>query len=796
MGFGMSIIKRFGRLFKRGKSDNAPRNDLTPKPSSEAPSADGETSNEKVSHRMSEASRQVQETVRDEQVLTATDSVSRRTHQEMLKEMVTVKRTDSRSGRSVQGPETRTVATLFDDNPPARALQKTLTEAAATLTDERAGGTNPSCTPHEILKEMAAKIVGTPAGKRLQETLTATATTLTDDLVRGRCTPHEILEEMAAKVVGNQAGGSRKKSITSTTATVADERLGLLPRATITQPPRRLRTLAIAPFGQIRAASKKAPPTMAAPSSTLVNPTQIEHIKMMSPIVRHLPRADHERAGVGQITMITLIDPPLATPEVLTLPGESTVLFDAPLSNVAAVSEKVVEKQAVRDPVNSTPAVRAFAESLVADHLSEIVSLFSQCTQPTLDRTYRWGDVDVLESRLKSHMRALSLVKDGIMPTLLEELENSDSDNLAGVTYVLITIFGDQALPRVLERFESTEETPIVSMTTAMKHASCPQLSECLLPLLKHECPALRTATAEIAAFRGELLSDELSALMGQQFDSGLAAILSDELSKLPLEMRVSVWQKMLDSEEEAAQRSAVFSMLKAHQEDGIVQLFALFREADEIAPWMLDCLALSGGEYTFEQLARYMKSDRLCVNAVRGMGRLGNTAAVDILLDLLESDCEDVRMATGEALDRITGAHLIEQGDSGAVQENDEVGVDDDDDDDELSDPAVSLSKSEWDTWWSSHRNDFQTGRCYRNGALFGFDQCIEEIANEDTPNSDRIDAHLELIIRANVDIPLKIEWSVEKQRQAIDALWGWWRDHEEHFPKGGWYFGAERIW
>jgi HEAT repeat protein len=442
------------------------------------------------------------------------------------------------------------------------------------------------------------------------------------------------------------------------------------------------------------------------------------------------------------------------------------------------------------------PAVEVSELSEASGSLDETITLFLQYIGNPLDPKYRWSAGLDIKEKLSSHLRVLSQRKEESLMMLIEALATTEPGRLAGAAYVFIAVYEELAIPQIMARLMSMESSLVASMATAMKYAPSPRITESVLSLFTHERPAVRTAAATIAAYRGDVTREQIMMLFGEGGDLNLAAILSDELHKLPPDRCSEIWQEMLGTEDEMIQRSAVLAMLKAHQQRGIDYLNGSVREGRANAPWMLDYWALCGGPDAYESLDRYVNIDALSVSAVRAMGRLGNPGAVDVLLRALESDREDTRAAAVEALNQITGAEIAEEPEGEAYWDAHGKVVTGDLDHNRERPPApITTSRRLWERWWRTHRDIFQKECFYRRGAPFEFRHCIEEIARENTPNANRLLAYQELVIRAGVDVPLRVDWPAEKQQDAVHALWEWWHEHGEELPKGGWYFGKARM-
>ena len=647
-------------------------------------------------------------------------------------------------------------------------------------------GTPPEASPKESATRVSLGEVIRVKGKANSTLVLPDNWTLLMDMpaMLRRLSKTRIMSRSSASV-DDRKGRSPREILKAMMPTAVDDHNDRSPRET---PGPTVDTLVAMPLEQNTADARSVPAETTMIDSTLVTITQVGQATSASSAGRQSTLLCDTAVGVAPTTMVTRIEPPVDVTAASIPLVEPMAPPDVTVSNAStATAEKKTSLKRIKD----TPAVAAFAASLAAEHLDDVVFLFSQCIHFSRDPSYRWGDAAAAEARLSSHISALSFAEHGTLSLLFQAFEDADAGRSAGAALVLMNLFGDLALPQVVDKFISMEAPLLSPLETALARTACPGVTGALLPLMATDRPELRSAAASVLSFRGELVEGQLIALFGNAYDPELAAALSDDLAKLPKDFRALMWQKMLRSDADSTKRAAVVDMLKAHREEGIGCLLDLLRTADAKASWMLACLTLCGGEYAFEQLIPYLNDDALCVAAIHGLGRLGNPSAVDTLLDVLNRECDAVREAAGEALNRITGADLrqpIRRGDSPESADNEDADIDE-------TEFCISTCPSTWAAWWAAHRDRFEPRRCYRNGDLFTFRHCISEMADENALSSDRQNAYLELVIRADVEIPFKTGWPMEKQQQTIDRLWDWWQEQGARFVSGGWHFGAERI-
>jgi len=107
--------------------------------------------------------------------------------------------------------------------------------------------------------------------------------------------------------------------------------------------------------------------------------------------------------------------------------------------------------------------------------------------------------------------------------------------------------------------------------------------------------------------------------------------------------------------------------------------------------------------------------------------------------------------------------------------------------------DPEESLLRNRWMTWWDRHRLDFREGHRYRHGRLYDPGLLIERLGHNDP--AVRRTSYDELVISTSAALPFDAEGPYRVQ-QAHRRAWGrWWDDQRERYPSGGWFFHGDRI-
>jgi tetratricopeptide (TPR) repeat protein len=153
-------------------------------------------------------------------------------------------------------------------------------------------------------------------------------------------------------------------------------------------------------------------------------------------------------------------------------------------------------------------------------------------------------------------------------------------------------------------------------------------------------------------------------------------------------------------------------------------------------------------------------------LGALQGLGYLGESKAVERLLDATASrDFSRARVASG-ALELITGHH---------------------------EDPEESLLRSRWVNWWHEHGHHFESGFRYRHGRLMDPALLIDRLSHDDP--LVRRTTYDELVIATGHGQSFDAEGPYRVQVQHIGQWRDWWKNNRERFPCGRWTFHGEQI-
>jgi tetratricopeptide (TPR) repeat protein len=107
--------------------------------------------------------------------------------------------------------------------------------------------------------------------------------------------------------------------------------------------------------------------------------------------------------------------------------------------------------------------------------------------------------------------------------------------------------------------------------------------------------------------------------------------------------------------------------------------------------------------------------------------------------------------------------------------------------------DPEESLLRNRWVEWWERMGGRFQEGQRYRHGRLMDPGTLVDRLGHDD-PMVRRL-TYDELVISTGARLPFDAEgpWRVQRAHQLGWAQW--WRENRGRFPSGRWTFHGEAI-
>ncbi len=411
-----------------------------------------------------------------------------------------------------------------------------------------------------------------------------------------------------------------------------------------------------------------------------------------------------------------------------------------------------------------------FIHARTRDYLEEVAMIGMQ-RAPLLGDP--WRTTLTLEHRM---LRAIdALVAMG--PPALAHLEplvldtpGKDPSRLFAVAMTLGCVQGRDALAvaeRVFFDFERVDPDCAAQLAAALKLVPHDLLPLSLRTLLADPEPAHRALAIEVLGYRG--LASEQQLVTAASDVPAVAAAALPYLARARSAATAEAIGRALGEEDGELRRSAWLAMaLSGHRATRHALAEALDGEDGDHAALLL---ALVGDEHDGAELLRRAVAEPSS-GRVTAVGWAGDSGAIGPLCELLEHEDELVAETAAYALDRITGANLIEE----AEVEPEEIMVEEppepdlgepkqvrlvrlvSDQRDEPPEPSPEIVErpttdvSRWNEWLEAHAADFDgfaPGRRFRRGKAYTPEVSLWELDEaRSTPSERRALGH-ELVIR-----------------------------------------------
>lgn len=309
---------------------------------------------------------------------------------------------------------------------------------------------------------------------------------------------------------------------------------------------------------------------------------------------------------------------------------------------------------------------------------------------------------------------------------------------------------------RVLHRFGPGDPLVADAFVAAMKLATNPFVPNAMRMLLRSSDRACKAIAADVMAYRGWFVAEELDELVNDA-DARVFALVLPAMAKVRHAALERALERAVSHDNLEVRLAALHALaIAAHPRAAMVA-----REAADgaLGDRALMELAIVGDEHDALWLFDRMKRTGTAAS-IEAMGWAGLVDAVPSLIALLELEDEDVRFAAGAALDRILGANLVETVEV-EPEELDDVPLVDPNPEpvtgrlalvDIVSDPrdkpeegsadvleVPSTDVAAWRAYWAEHGARFQLGQRVRRGQAYSAQVVLYELRELALSANDR---------------------------------------------------------
>ena len=433
-----------------------------------------------------------------------------------------------------------------------------------------------------------------------------------------------------------------------------------------------------------------------------------------------------------------------------------------------------------------------FQKSIFIEHITEAGFLLNEYGSGFLNDSLSWIENREEVYRLIAHVDGLELGEEIARNSMLECLDSDDEDELLGAMFCLASIaVDDTGLFLIIDAYsKEVDDEKLLLYVLAFKFAKHPKLTKNLLPLLQHENPLIRAATAEILGYRGDADPRRIWPLFHDEDDSvKISAMVA--VMRLGFKEAVPAMEQAVLQSKESFNEHCILPLLMLGSKKALQFVQLVMRSPDFIKPQYPIYLAFAGNQQDYPLFMNALKYDDMLMPVVEALGIYGSVQAVEFLLQQLQADDDELKFEAAKSLNMITGANLKE---TAIIVEQEEPDLDVDEvigqaeenkeerqgDSREVEIQQHCTDYQIWLNWWQNNKGRFDPNQRYRFGKPYSFFLVLEEIAKPDTVYNDRQRAYYELVIRSGEHIPFEPDWFVDKQIEALKKWQNWWNQNK----------------
>lgn len=436
-----------------------------------------------------------------------------------------------------------------------------------------------------------------------------------------------------------------------------------------------------------------------------------------------------------------------------------------------------------------------FLRDIYIEHMQSIGELLTANEIKKDNQDLFWFDFRDDELRLEAHLDAIKIGKRFAFDRCIEAVETGDEYELSGAVFSLGSTEFDKLefYNEIIDKFSNTTGEDILTYAIALNHAKHPKISKKLFPLLQHENPLIRAATAEILGYRGDTDPKRIWPLFHDEDESvQIAAMVA--MMRLGFKEALPAMEQTVLSSKENFNEHCVLPLLVLGSQKALNFCRTAIHSKDYIKPQYAIYLALAGNESDINLLLNAAHFPDMLTPVIEALGIMGSLSAVGFLMEQMQSEDNEVKLAAAKAMNMISGADLKETvtviekeepdlrpeeitGKPGSNEEKNEG------DEREVEIVQDCTDPQRWSEWWQQNNARFDPSQRYRQGKPYSLSLCLEEIAHPESVYNDRQRAFYEVTIRSGHYIPFEPDWFVDKQLEALNEWQEWWNNNKTRF-------------
>jgi hypothetical protein len=355
---------------------------------------------------------------------------------------------------------------------------------------------------------------------------------------------------------------------------------------------------------------------------------------------------------------------------------------------------------------------------------------------------------------------------------MLDDRPLPDPELTFGNVFFFLSIAGDDTFDqamRLLEVADFGEPGMLEMCIDALVFAPHERIDAAASRWLGRREGDWRYMGVEVLRRRRTLTNAEFDAL-GNDSDPRVLASLARAMHTLPQPPAPGALGWFLQHREEQVVRGALESAMLMRRVEGYERALELTSEGKGAWAEAAMFVGIAGRPEARAVLENEVATTGGSPVSLRALGWYGDVTFIPFLLGRLRDGEDDAKAAALDALERITGASIVDASIVPEYERSDEPFVRARRD---YEPPGIlDATPQAWSDWWKRWRSGAEPENRYRWGHAYTLRDTFRELCHEQFPQKDRPWAAMELAIRGNAKgLPDWDDWVV-RQRESLRAL------------------------
>ena len=441
-----------------------------------------------------------------------------------------------------------------------------------------------------------------------------------------------------------------------------------------------------------------------------------------------------------------------------------------------------------------------FYYRLYSTHLENLgYTLFQFHDYVTSDDISWLNNVDIKE-RYEAHLDALRIGNELGFKCAKETCVEGEDDDLLGALFTLCSLpyKSDAGLEVVKEEIKSIDDDAAIFYLLALKNGLNPKLNACLLELVEEEEPLVRAVAIEALGYRGDIDPKRVWPFF-YDADENVKTAAMVAVMRLGYKDAVPAIEQAVLQSKEMFNEHCILPLLMLGSSKALNFIRLAMKSPDYLQPQYPIYLALAGNEQDLSLLLQALKVSETKLASIEALGIHGSFDGIRVLLEQLQDDDDEVKLASANSLQMITAANLFE---TIMMVEEEEPDIDvqeivsnkekaEKGDTRQVEVEQITTNYETWVNWLNQNGNKFAPGMRYRSGKPHSLFSLLDAIANPESFYPNRQLAYYELVIRSGEHIAFEPDWLLNKQITALKKWQDWWIQNKSKFTNP-WMFNG----